>query len=112
MPSSFAGITLTVIYNNRYPLVMDAALQPDLAHQLPRDLYYLVVHALRGALPPPVTDSAEDRIRRDQAIIAEVASLRPVNTAEVILASQCVAANAQALDCLRLARLYQADVPH
>jgi hypothetical protein len=91
---------------------MDAALQPNLTHQLPRDLYYLAVHALRGALPPPVTDSAEDRSRRDHAIIADVASLRPVNTAEVILASQCVAANAQALDCLRLARLYPADVPH
>ena len=91
---------------------MDAALQPDLTHQLPRGIYYQVVHALRDALPPPVTGSPEDRIRRDNAIIATVASLCPANTAEVILASQFVAANAQALDCLRLARLHPNDAPH
>ena len=61
---------------------------------------------------PPVTGSPDDRIRRDNAIIATVASLCPANTAEVILASQFVAANAQALDCLRLARLHPEDAPH
>jgi hypothetical protein len=91
---------------------MDAASQPDLTHRLPRDLHYLVVHALRGALPPPVTNSPEDHAHRDQAIIADVASLHPANTAEAILASQCVAANFQSLDCLRLARLHPADVQH
>lgn len=57
---------------------MDAAPQPELTHQLPRDLHYLAVHALREALPPPITDLPEDRIRRDNAIIADVALLRPV----------------------------------
>ena len=91
---------------------MDPGLPPDPTHQFPRDLDHQVVHALRDALPSPVTDSPEDRIRRDNAIIATVASLRPANTAEVILASQFVAANAQALDCLRLARLNPTDAPH
>jgi hypothetical protein len=80
---------------------MDASPHPDLP-QLPRELYYLVVHALCGALPPPVTDAPEDLARRNHAIIAAVASLRPANTAEVLLAAQCVAAGVQALDCLRL----------
>jgi hypothetical protein len=91
---------------------MDAAPQPDLPYQLPRDLHYTVVHALSDALPPPVSDSAKDRIRRDNAIIGDVASLRPASTAEAILAAQCIAANIQSLDCLRLARLKPSDVQH
>jgi hypothetical protein len=91
---------------------MDAAPHPDLPYQLPRELYYTVVHALSEALPPPVSDSAEDRIRRDNAIIGDVASLRPASTAEAILAAQCIAANFQSLDCLRLARLKPSDVQH
>jgi hypothetical protein len=91
---------------------MEPIIQPDLPRQLPRDLYYLAIHALHKGLPPPITDSPEDQYRRDQAIIRDVASLRPVNTAEVILASQCVAANAQALDCLRVLHLHPDDAPH
>jgi len=85
---------------------------PDPIQQLPKDLYYQVVHALRDALPPPITDSPEDRTRRDNAIIAQVAALRPTNADEVILAAQCIAASAQALDCLRLARLHPDDIAH
>ena len=89
---------------------MNAASDP--VQQLPKDLYYLAVHALRDALPPPVTDSLEDRTRRDNAIVAQVAALLPTNADEVILAAQCIAANAQALDCLRLARLHRDDIAH
>ena len=69
---------------------------------------------MASATPSPAidTNSPADRIRRDNAIVATVASLRPANTAEVILASQFVAANAQALNCLRLAHLNPADAPH
>lgn len=84
---------------------------PDAA-ALSRDLYYQAIHELSLALPPPVTDTAEDRIRRDNAMIACVASLRPANADEVAFAAQCVAANAQALDCLRLARQYPDDTSH
>ena len=90
---------------------MDTTPQPEFTHQLPRELHYLAVHALSEALPPPITNSPEDHIRRDNAIIADVASLRPATTAEAILAAQCIAANAQALDCLRLARLTPVDAP-
>ena len=83
---------------------------PDLTHQLPRDIYYQLVHELRGALPPPLTDSAEDLARRDNAAIGEVACLLPANAEEADLAAQFVAANAQAMDRLRLARVHAADL--
>ncbi len=63
-----------------------------------------------GALPPAVNDTPEDLARRDNAAIAEVASLLPANAEEATLAAQFVAANAQAMDCLRLAREHAADL--
>jgi hypothetical protein len=82
---------------------------PDLTLQLPRDLYYQAIHELCAGLPPPVTASPEDRARRDNAAIAVVASLLPANGDEVELATQVVAANAQAMESLRLARKYPGD---
>ena len=82
--------------------------QPDLTLQLPRDMYYQVIHTLRGAMPPPVTQSPADRVRRDNAAIAHVACLLPANADEANIAAQYVAASAQALDCLRLAREFPA----
>jgi hypothetical protein len=82
--------------------------QPDLTLQLPRDMYYQVIHTLRGAMPPPVTKSPEDLVRRDNAAIAQVACLLPANADEANIAAQYVAASAQALDCLRLAREFPA----
>jgi hypothetical protein len=83
--------------------------QLDLTFQLPRDIYYQIVHTLRTGLPPPVTSAAEDLTRRDNAAIATVASLLPANGEEATIAAQFVAANAQAMDCLRLAREHAAD---
>jgi hypothetical protein len=77
---------------------------PDLTLQLPRDAYYQVIHTLRTSLPPPVTDTPEDLAHRDNAAIAQVAALLPANAAEAALAAQYVAANAHAMDSLRLAR--------
>jgi hypothetical protein len=51
--------------------------QLDLTFQLPRDIYYQIVHTLRTGLPPPVTSAGEDLTRRDNAAIAAVASLCP-----------------------------------
>jgi hypothetical protein len=45
-------------------------------------------------------------------MIARVASLLPATPDEVVLAAHFVAAGAQALDCLRLARAYPADSAH
>ncbi len=60
-------------------------------------------------LPPPITDTPEDLARRDNAAIAQVASLLPANADEATLAAQYVAAHAQAVDCLRLARKCERD---
>ncbi len=79
---------------------------PDLTLQLPRDTYYQLVHTLCASLPPPVTDTPEDLARRDNAAIAQVASLLPANADEANLAVQYVATSAQAMVCLRVAREY------
>lgn len=70
---------------------------------LPRDAYHHLVFTLR-ALMPPVSASPEDLVRRDHAAIAQVASLCPANAAQAALAAQYVAANAYAMECLRLTR--------
>jgi hypothetical protein len=77
---------------------------------LARDIYYQIVHTLRGLLPP-VTSAPEDEIRRDRATIAHVACLLPANAEEANLAAQYVAAGAQALHCQRIANQYRADAP-
>ena len=85
---------------------MDAA---NLTLQIPRDMYYHLVHTLRGALPPPVTDTPEDLARRDNTVIAQIACLLPANADEITLAVQYVAASAQALDSQRLAHVHAAN---
>ncbi len=84
--------------------------RPDPAIRLPTATYYQVLHTLRGYLPPPITDTPQDHTRRDDAAIAQVAAMLPVNADEAHLAAQCVGARAQATDCLRLARVHEADV--
>jgi hypothetical protein len=54
-----------------------------------------------------VTDTPEDAARRDNTAIAHVASLLPANTDEADLAALYVAAQACAMECLRLARVPQ-----
>ena len=71
--------------------------------------YYQITHELRRALPPPITDSPEDAARRDLAAIARVAALLPATPEEADIAAQYVAASAQALDALRLARAFPAS---
>jgi hypothetical protein len=83
--------------------------QSDPTLLLPRDAYWQVVQYLHVSLPPPTTDAPEDNARRIRAAIAEVASLLPATAAEATLAAQYVAANAQAMDCLREVREHAAD---
>ncbi len=82
-----------------YPAGPDA--DPSLL--LPREAFQQIVLTLRGALPPPLSDDPAAEIRRDRAAMAAVAALLPVNAAEGRLAAQFVAADAWAMDCLRLA---------
>ena len=86
-----------------------AAEPADLTLQLPRDMYYHLIHTLCAALPPPVPDTPENRVCRDNAIMAQIASLLPANADEANLAAQYVAANAQAMECIRRAQVHEAD---
>jgi hypothetical protein len=81
----------------------------DLALQLPRDMFHQVIHTCCGSLPAPVTNSPEDRVRRDNAAMARIACMLPANADEANIAAQCVAADAEALECLRQAREYAPD---
>ena len=84
----------------------NAAPQADPSAQLPRAMFYQLVHTLRRTLAPPVTDSPEDLIRRDSAAIAQVAALLPANADEADLAAKYVAAGSRAMECFRLAHKY------
>ena len=79
-----------------------SATQPDWAPLLPRDAFREISRVLRGAMPP-VPGGPAEAARRDRAAMAAVAGFLPENAAEVRLAAQFVAADAWALDCLRLA---------
>jgi hypothetical protein len=83
---------------------------PDLSLRLPRDLYWLVLHTLRGLLPPPDTNAPDAETRRDHAAIALVASMLPGNAEEADLASRCVGHAAYGMHCLRQARLHRNDL--
>jgi hypothetical protein len=83
---------------------------PDLSLQLPRDLYWLVLHTLRGLLPPPDTNAPDAESRRDHAAIALVASMLPGNAEEADLASRCVGHAAYGMHCLRQARAHRNDL--
>ena len=88
---------------------MDAPTTPAPADTLPRSIHLELAHTLRKNLPAPVTDSPEDAARRERAAIGHAASLLPATFDEANFAALYVAASAQALECVRLARLYPSD---
>jgi hypothetical protein len=73
--------------------------------QVTRDSFHHASQTLCAALPTPAPDTPEDRVRRDNAAVAQVAALLPANADEIGIATQYIAAQAEALECLRLARL-------
>src|SRR4051794_10538875 len=80
--------------------------------RLPRSVYFPVVHDLHRSLPDPVDETPEALAHRIPAAIAEVGSMLPANAEEASIATRCVSAHAQAMDCLRLARPYPNDPTH
>ena len=81
----------------------------DLARLLPWEVFGDVILALRGSLPPPLTDDPAAWARRDRAAMAAVASLLPVNGAEARLAAQFVAMDAFAAQSMRMAHESRLD---
>jgi len=84
--------------------------QPDLSLLLPRSTYWQIVHDLRSSLPLPADETPEARVHRDRAAIADVASMLPANAEEARIAVRSVSADAQATECLRLARRHTGDL--
>ena len=98
---------------NSFDVPADA--QPDWGSLLPREVFQEILLVLRGALPRPASGGAADgaaeaRGRRDRTAMAAVASLLPQTAAEGRLAAQSVAADAWAMDCLRLAAEREPDL--
>jgi len=56
---------------------MDVAIEPDLTHQLARDLYYEVVHALRDALPPTSPELVREIVNGDSPILEALVEKPP-----------------------------------
>jgi hypothetical protein len=83
---------------------------PDLSLLLPRSLYYQLMHSLRGWMPPPTEDTQDALAHRDNAVIAQVASMLPATADEVELAAECVSARVQARDCMRAAQERRDDL--
>ena len=72
------------------------------------DVQQLVLY-FGGSLPPAIGGTADDRARRDNAALGQVAAMRPANADEMWLAARCVAAGAHADDQLRQLPLHAAN---
>jgi hypothetical protein len=83
--------------------------QADPTQQLSDQAYRHLIHTLFAVLPPPLPDTAEALQTRNDAAIAKIAALAPVNADEADIAAHCVAARAQAGDVLRLIRVHSDD---
>jgi hypothetical protein len=80
----------------------DPNLSP-LADRLLADVYYHLVHTLRGILPTPPKATPRYLARRDNALIGRLAQLRPANPIEAEIAADFIACTEHANDCLRIA---------
>src|ERR1700742_126936 len=89
---------------------METSSPPPQTIDLSTALYYQLVYTLTDLLPPPLDDMPEALRARNQAAIAKVAALLPVNANEIDLAAQCIAARAQAEEMLRLIRQHADDI--
>jgi hypothetical protein len=84
--------------------------QADPPLPVPPREYYAFMHDFIAGLPPPQQDTPEARLARDNAAMAQVAAMLPVNANEAGLAAQCVALRAQAADAMRLIRQHSGDI--
>jgi hypothetical protein len=75
----------------------------DSLPQLPPSIARHTIFLLLESLPPPLSDTAEERTARDEHAMASLAVLNPADAFEARLAARAVAADARANECLRLA---------
>jgi hypothetical protein len=91
------------------PPPQDPQHQADPTQLLSHLAYRHLIHTLFALLPAPLTDTPEALRARNDAAIAKVAALAPVNADEADIAAHCVLARAQAGDVLRLIRCHAGD---
>ena len=75
----------------------------DFLPQLPPDIARHTIFLLLEELPPPLSDTVEERAARDASAIASLAALKPGDAFEALLAKRAVATDARAAEALRLA---------
>jgi hypothetical protein len=83
--------------------------QPDPDQLRTERAYYQLIHSLYARLPPPLDDTPEALRARNEAALAQVASMAPVNADEAEIAAHCVATRAQAGDVMLLMRAHAGD---
>jgi hypothetical protein len=83
--------------------------QPDPDQLRTERAYYQLIHSLYARLPPPIDDTPEALRARNEAALAQVASMAPVNADEAEIAAHCVATRAQAGDVMLLMRAHAGD---
>jgi hypothetical protein len=76
---------------------------------LPPAVTFDVLHTLRTSLPPPAAGTEGSLEARIETAMAVVVAYHPADISEALLAAQIVAADAQAMDCLRSAVAPDAD---
>jgi hypothetical protein len=81
----------------------------DPFQQLPDSVYRTIVADLYACIPSPNLADPEPIAERVRAAIAEIAAMCPVNAEEANIAVRVVIADAQARDCIRLARAHCND---
>jgi hypothetical protein len=86
-----------------------APYQPDPDQLRTERAYYQLIHSLYARLPPPLDDTPEALRARNEAALAQVASMAPVNADEAEIAAHCVATRAQAGDVMLLMRAHAGD---
>ena len=86
-----------------------APYQPDPDQLRTERAYYHLIHSLYARLPPPLDDTPEALRARNEAALAQVASMAPVNADEAEIAAHCVATRAQAGDVMLLMRAHAGD---
>lgn len=83
--------------------------QPDPDQRRVERAYYQLIHALYARMPPPLADTPEALRARNEAALAQVAAMAPVNADEADIAAHCVATRAQAGDVMLLIRASAGD---
>ncbi len=83
---------------------------PDPSHQFSHHARYQLSHTMCSLLPPPLADTPEAMLARNDAAIGKVADMAPVNDDEADIAAHCVCARARAEEALRLLQGCGSDI--